>query len=55
MVNASEALDTALEKKPDFADALVELARLAVSGQKPDEAARLTARAIASAPKHVDA
>lgn len=52
---ARELLDAALVKQPEFADALVEQARLAAKDQKLDESARLIARVIASAPRHVEA
>ena len=52
---ARESLDQALVKQPEFADALIELARLAGAERKLDESARLVERAIANAPKHVEA
>lgn len=52
---AQELLAAALVKQPEFADALVELARLAVGDQKLDDSGRLIERAIASSPRHVDA
>jgi tetratricopeptide (TPR) repeat protein len=53
--NAREALEQALVKRPEFADALLELARFAAMDRKLDEALRLVERAIADNPKHVDA
>ncbi len=55
IIEARPLLERALAKQPEFADALVEQARLAATDQKLDESARLVERAIASAPKHVDA
>ena len=46
-----EVVATALAKSPEYADALLGQARLAVADKKADEASRLVERAIASAPK----
>lgn len=50
-----ELLNAALVKQPEFPDALLGLALLAAGERKLDESSRLVERAIASAPKHVDA
>lgn len=52
---ARDSIGQALAKQPEYADALLESARLAGVERKMDEAARLVDRAIASAPKHIDA
>jgi putative PEP-CTERM system TPR-repeat lipoprotein len=52
---ARELLEVALGKQPEFADALIEQARLAAAEKKLDESVRLIERAILSAPKHADA
>jgi putative PEP-CTERM system TPR-repeat lipoprotein len=52
---ARTLLDQALVKKPEFADALIELARLALGEGKPDESIRLLDSALASGPNNVDA
>jgi len=52
---AREVLLAALTKQPEFADALLEQARLAGGNQNRDEATNLIERAIKSAPKKIDA
>lgn len=52
---AGELLTAALGKQPDFPDALIEQARIAMRNQNRAEAVELIERAIAGAPKHVDA
>lgn len=52
---ARELLEQALVKQPEFADALVELARLAATERKMNDASILLERAIKSDPKHVEA
>ena len=52
---ARQLIDAALAKQPDFPNALVELARIAGTEHKPDEAARLTERAIISGPNNAAA
>lgn len=52
---ASELLTAALGKHPDYPDALLEQARLAVRNQNRAEAGQLIERAIVVAPKHIDA
>lgn len=52
---ARELLNFAMVKQPEFAGALVELARLAAGENKLTDSASLIERAIASDSKHVDA
>lgn len=54
-VEARQLLEQALAKQPEYADALLALARLEAGDKKLDEAARLIERALASAPKSADA
>lgn len=50
-----ELLERALIKQPEFADALLELARHAAAERKMDDASLLVERAIESDPRHVGA
>jgi putative PEP-CTERM system TPR-repeat lipoprotein len=50
-----EMLEQALVKQPEFANALLAQARIAIGENKVEEASQLIERAVASAPKNVDA
>ena len=52
---AQKALERALEKKPDFAPALLTRARLLAAGGKPDEATTILDRVLAQQPRDAEA